>query len=317
MTGANGFIGRHLCRHLSAQGFQVRGTVRAGTDGARQPIEYRSSGNIDEHTDWRPLLVGVDAVVHAAARVHVLRESETDPLATFRKVNVAGTQRLARQAADARVRRFVLLSSIKAREAERAAPGAPGLDPYQISKWEAEVALARAARDSGMETVVLRPPLVYGPGAAANFALLVRAVARGLPLPLARVRNRRSFLYVGNLCSAIEACLTHPAAAGGVFEVSDGPPISTPDFVRRIGAALGRPARLLPCPPGLLRLAGRLLGRSATVERLTGDLVADDRELRERLGWRPPTDMAAALAETVAAPPDGASSALRAPVTYT
>lgn len=302
VTGANGFVGRHLCRHLAARGIRVRGSVRtAGTEGAPSGIDVRVSGEVDERTDWSGLLAGMDAVVHAAARVHVLREREPATLAAFRRTNVAGTERLLRQAAAAGIGRFVFLSSIKAAEVEREGGVRPGHTPYQISKWEAEAAVAEVARQGGIATVILRPPLVYGPGAGANFDLLRRAVARGLPLPLAGVRNRRSVLYAGNLASVIELGLLHPDAAGRVLEPADGPPVSTPDFIRAIAAAYGRPARLFPCPAALLRLAGRLAGRATSVESLIGDLVADDRALREDLGWRPPVGMADALAETVAA----------------
>ena len=304
VTGAAGFVGRHLCRHLcrhlAGQEYDVRGSVRAGARERRDGIDYMASGEIDETTDWRPLLEGVEAVVHAAGRVHVSRERAPDPRAAFRRVNAAGTARLARQAAEAGVRRFVYLSSIKAREVEQKGVDAPGLDPYQISKYEGELALARAAEGSAMETVVLRPPLVYGPGAAANFALLARAVGAGWPLPLASIRNRRGFIYVGNLCDGIAACLTHENAAGRVFELSDGAPVSTPAFVRAIATALGRPARLVPCPPGLLRLGAAMIGRPATAERLIGDLVSDDRPIREALGWRAPVALADAMAASVA-----------------
>lgn len=301
VTGAAGFIGRHLCLDLAAAGYRVRGTVRANPPPSSQEIEYRASGDIGGAVDWPPLLTGVDAVVHCAARVHVLREADGDPWAAFRRANVEATERLARQAAEAGIRRFVFLSSIKASVAERAGGDGPHLQPYDRSKLEAERALARIAGETGLETVILRPPLVYGPGAGANFALLAKAVAKGWPLPLGGIRNRRSSIYVGNLCSAIQSCLEHSAAPGGTFEVSDGPPVSTPDFARAIGAAIGRPARLLPCPAGLLRLIGRLAGRPVAAESLTGDLVADDQPIRDRLGWRPQLDMAAALRETLAA----------------
>lgn len=302
VTGAAGFIGRHLCRDLAAAGYRVRGTVRANPPPSSQEIEYRASGDIGGAVDWSPLLTGVDAVVHCAARVHVLREADGDTWTAFRRANIEATERLAREAAEAGVQRFVFLSSIKASVAERAGGDGPHLHPYDRSKLEAERALAHIARETGLETAILRPPLVYGPGAGANFALLAKTVANGWPLPLASIRNRRSFVFVGNLCAAIQSCLEHPAAPGGIFEVSDGPPVSTPDFARAVGAAIGRPARLLPCPPGLLRLMGRLAGRPEVTESLTGDLVADDRPIRDRLGWRPRLDMAAALRETLAAP---------------
>ncbi len=301
VTGARGFVGRHLCRILVDAGYRVRGTVRAGPPDPEPGIEYRASGDITEDLDWRLLLGGVDAVVHAAARVHIQREPDTEPLAAFRRTNVAASEALARQAAEAGIKRLVFLSSIKATEAERSSPGAVRHDPYGFSKLEAEHALSRIADDTDLEVAVLRPPLVYGPDATANFALLARAVRKGFPLPLRSIRNRRSFIYIGNLCDAILTCLEHPKAPGGVFEVSDGPPVSTPEFVRALGHALGKAARLLPCPPALLRNLGHALDKGAAAESLTGDLVADDRIIRERLGWHAPASMAEALKATFAA----------------
>ena len=224
----------------------------------------------------------------------------------YRDINVTASEALAKSCAETGVRRFVFLSSIKAGAVERD-PGAASHAPYDVTKFAAEQALGRIARDTGLELVVLRPPLVYGPGAAANFALLARAVAKGLPLPLRSIRNRRSFIYVGNLCSFIAECLEHPQAPGGTFEVADGPPLSTPDFVRAIGRALGRPARLLPCPPSLVRAFGTALGRGPAMESLTGDLVADTAPIRARLGWKAPLSLDEAMAVTFAARGDGAA----------
>ena len=295
VTGANGFIGHHLCSHLRERGHTVRGAVRGEPGEPGQGVDYRPCGNIDGETDWAPLIEQVDAVVHLAARVHVLRETDFDPLAAFRRVNVAGSEALARQAAAMGARRLVFLSSIGARVAERAPTS--GIQPtaYQRSKWEAEQALARVAAKTGLELVVLRPPLVYGPGAPGNTARLLAALRRGLPLPLARLNNQRSFLYIGNLVDAIALCLSHPDASGGVFEVADGQPLSTSEFVRHMASATGRPARLFPCPPQLLRLGGRLTGRSALIDNLVGDLVVDDRVLRDGLGWQPPYNMETAI----------------------
>lgn len=298
VTGARGFIGAAVCRRLVAAGHAVRGAGRRPPDEPVDGVDYRLNGAIDRSTDWRPLLDGIDIVVHAAARVHVLAEREADPLAAYREVNCAGAERLARQAAAAGVRRFLLLSSVAAQRAERRAAEGKPAGPYGLSKWEAEGALARVAEETGLELVVLRPPLVYGPGAPGQFERLLHILRLGLPLPIAAIDNRRSVLHLGNLLDAIELALVHPAAPGGVFGLSDGDPVSTPELVRQVAAALGRPARLLPCPPGLLRLAGRLTGRGALIESLTGSLVVDDREIRTRLGWRPRLDLAQALARS-------------------
>ena len=294
VTGARGFVGRYLCRYLVERGYRVRGTVRANPPKSAPGIEYVASGNIDGETDWRPFLIDAAVVVHTAARVHIHGE-HADALEPYRRVNVAASENLARQAAEVGVQRLVFLSTIKAREAK------PAGGAYEISKLEAEGSLTRIAADTGLELVILRPPLVYGPGAGANFALLSRAVAKGWPLPLGSIRNRRSFIYLGNLCSAIAACLEHPKAPGGLFEVSDGAPLSTPDFVRAIGRALDRPARLWPCPPGVLRSLGSALGRSAAADSLTGDLVTNGKAIRERLDWHAPTPVADALKATFAA----------------
>lgn len=299
VTGANGFIGSTLCRAMIADGHNVRGSVRAAPDDLHDGVDYRASGEIDEATDWRDMLAGVDVVVHTAARVHIARETAADPLAAFCRVNVAGSVRLARQAAETGVKRLIFLSSIGAAVVECATRDGPSLTPYQISKLQAERSLADVSAETGLELVVLRPPLVYGPAAPGNFRRLLAVVSRGLPLPLASIRNRRSVLYAGNLASAVLACLTHPRAPGGVFAVSDGEALSTPEFARLLATALDRPSRLVPFPVGLLRLLGRMTGRLSTIESLTGSLVVDDSDIRTQIGWRPALDTHRALEETV------------------
>jgi len=304
VTGANGFVGRRMCQHLAEHGFRVRGTVRQLPAAGAVPganIDYVASGPIDEATDWRRHLAGIDAIVHCAARVNVVRETAADPLAEFRRVNVGGTERLARQAAAAGVRRLVLISAIGAAVAAAHRPDDPPLTPYQISKLESETALFRVATDTGLEAVALRPPLILGPGAPGFIRLLLKAIAAKVPLPLASIRNRRSIIYVGNLVDAARLCLDHPAAAGRIFPVSDGDPVSTPDFVRALATVLHRRALLVPFPPQLLLLAGRLTGQEFATRGLVCDQVIDDSEIRTRLGWRPPYSMAAALAEMAAA----------------
>ena len=252
-------------------------------------------GDIDGATDWSQALAGVDVVFHLAARVHVLRETAAAPLAEFRRTNVAGTERLARSAAAAGVKRLVYVSSIgvnglttadgkKFSEADAPHPH----NDYALSKWEAEQALARVADETGLQVVIVRPPLVYGGGAPGNFAQMLAVVAKGIPLPFASVRNRRSLVYVGNLVDALIVCATHPAAAGQTYLVSDGEDVSTPELLRQLAHALDVPARLLPCPPALLRLAGRLSGRQEQVERLLGSLQVDSGKIRRELNWIPP-----------------------------
>jgi nucleoside-diphosphate-sugar epimerase len=319
VTGASGFVGQALCDALTARGAGIIRAMRTPRGTANEAMV----GNIDASTDWRAALAGCDAVVHLAARVHVMHDTSTDPLAEFRAVNTAGTLHLARQSAQAGARRFVYLSSIKVNgEGATLSPGRPPRlrlspqgggeskpytehdapapeDAYAISKWEAEQGLRDIERASGMQVAILRPPLVYGPGVKANFESLMRLVARGVPLPLGAVYNRRSLIYLGNLVSAIEACLDHPDAGGKTFLVSDGEDVSTPELIRRLARAMGKPARLIPVPVALLRAAARLAGKSAQADRVLGSLAVDSSALRETLGWRPPFTLDEGLAQTV------------------
>ncbi len=301
VSGASGFVGRALCAHLGQHGHVVVAAVRRPVGLAGESVV----GGIDGATDWTAALADCGAVVHLAARVHVMHDTAHDPLALYRATNTEATLNLARQAAQAGVKRFVFVSSVKVNGEGRDAPyretdpPAPE-DDYAISKWEAEQGLQQIARSTGLEVVILRPPLVYGPGVKANFRRLLDLVARGWPLPLGAIVNRRSLLYLGNFVDAIRVCLEHPAAAGQTFLIDDGQPASTPELIRAIAQAMDRPARLLPIPPGFLALAGALLGKRAAVERLTGSLWVDSTLIRTRLGWTPPYSMAAGLAATVA-----------------
>ena len=302
LTGATGFIGQALLPELVQAGHEVRLAVRQMAPKLGADTDQVVVGDIGPDTDWSEALRGVDAVVHAAARVHVMRETAPDPLAAFRRVNVAGTEHLARAAVAAGAGRFVFLSSTGADVAERAARRGSGLHatPYQQSKWEAEQALIRVAADTSLMCTILRPPLVYGPGTPGNFGLLLAVMRRGVPLPFASIRNRRSLLYRGNLTSAVATCLVATPPVPGVFALSDGDALSTPELIRRVAGAMGRPARLVSCPPTLLRLIGRLARRGAAMEGLLGDLVVDNAEVTRNLAWRPPYTMEAALAETLA-----------------
>ena len=302
VTGANGFVGRVLCEDLEANAHVMVRALRRGTCRAGEV----AVGEIDVTTDWRPALAGCDAVVHLAARVHVMNETAQNTLTLYRTTNTDATLNLARQAAQAGVKRFVFVSTIKVngegrddpyRETDAPTPE----DAYAISKWEAEQGLQQIARETGLEVVVLRPPLVYGPGVKANFQRLLDTVARGWPLPLGAIRNRRSLLYLGNFVDAIRLCVEHPAEAGQTFLIDDGQPVSTPELIRAVAHAMGRPARLLAVPVGVLEFAGALLGKRAAIARLTGSLWLDSSLIRMRLGWTPPYSMEAGLAATVKA----------------
>lgn len=291
VTGATGFVGQTLVTALGTQQRQVCRALRETAPGnATADIVV---GDIDPDTDWQPALQGIDCIVHLAARTHVVNEPSTDPLAVYRQINVEATRRLAQQAAAAGVQRFVFLSSIKVNgestgEHPFSANDAPQpQDAYGISKREAEDVLRQIGAETGMEIVILRPPLIYGPGVKGNFLRLLQAVARGTPLPLASIENRRSLVYVGNLVDAIITCMDSPAAAGKKFLVSDGEDVSTPELIRKLAVALGKSPRLLPCPPALLRCAATLLGKQAAMMRLTGSLVVDSSALRRELGWQP------------------------------
>ena len=296
VTGATGFIGQALCRSLSASGRSVRAATRNA--GASTTIAV---GDIGAATEWSPALIGIECVVHLAGWAHVA--AQDDALAAARRVNVAGTRGLAAAAAANGVRRLLFLSSVKVNgEATDAAPFVESDSPrpedaYGVTKWEAEQALWQVAAHSRMEVVVLRAPLVYGAGVKGNFLRLMNLIARGVPLPLASVRNRRSLLYLGNLIDAIDSCLEAPRAAGRTYFVSDGEDVSTPVLARALGHALGTPARLVPCPTALLRLAGSLLHR-ADIAKLIGSLQIDTARIRDDLGWRPPCSFAAGLQET-------------------
>jgi nucleoside-diphosphate-sugar epimerase len=303
VTGATGFVGQMLCAQLSGQGHEVRGSVR-GTSRVALPTVTVKLGEIGPTTDWSAAVDGVDAVVHLAARVHILEDAVADALSEYRRINVEGTRSLAAASLRAGVRRLVFLSSAKVYGERSARPFTEGVPPhpedaYAVSKLEAEEALKDALAGGRTKWTILRPPLVYGPGVRANFLQLMRAVARGMPLPLARIDNRRSLVYVGNLVDAIEACLEAEAAAGKTWPVSDGEDLSTPELVRRFARALNRPARLVPVPIPLLRLAGGLSGRSATVRRLVESLQVDATAIRVALPWTPPFSVDQGLQETI------------------
>ena len=294
ISGAGGFVGKALCAELLQRGQSVSAAVRSG-NSLIENTEVIVVGAIDSETNWTDALRDVDVVIHLAARVHVMRESATDPLAEFLKVNLHGTSNLARQAACSGAKRLVYVSSIKVNgEQTSATQSFTELDEpspqdfYSISKWQAEQALWRIAQETGLEIVVVRPPLVYGPGVKGNFAQMLAVIAKRIPLPLASVDNRRSLIYVENLVDALIVCATHPAAAGQTYLVCDGEDISTPDLLRQLGDAMGCPAHILPFPPSWLRRMGKLSGKYDQVERLLGSLQVDGGKICRDLNWVPP-----------------------------
>lgn len=311
VTGANGFVGRAVVARLERAGVAVTAAVRSAARSSLLPTRLVSTsaiGNIDGDTDWGLALEGVETVIHCAARVHVLSETAANPLAAFRVTNVEGSIALARQAARAGVRRFVNVSSIKV-NGESTELGAPfrasdpprPVDPYGISKLESELALTEISRASDMELVIVRPPLVYGPGVKANFLSMARWIARGVPLPFGRLlANRRSFVALENLVDLIDVCSRHPGASGRVFLVSDNDDLSTAELLRRTARALDVPARLLPVPPSLLRASAMIVGRSDLWQRLGGTLQVDISESRAILNWTPPVSVDEGLRTAVA-----------------
>jgi len=312
ITGASGFVGQALVRQLASEGHHhlraaLRPTAKLPADSST--LEKVIIEELAPDTNWSAALEGMEAVVHCAARVHVMNETAGDPLSEFRRTNVEGTLALARQAQQAGVRRFIFISSIKV-NGEETQPGRPftaddtpaPADPYGISKMEAEQALRELARNGTMEVVVIRPVLVYGPGVKANFLSMIRWLDKGIPLPLGGISsNRRSLVALDNLVDLICVCLSHPDAAGQVFLVSDGEDLSTTAMLRRISLALGKSPFLPSIPASWLMLAARMMGRPGIAQRLCGSLQVDISKNRDLLGWTPRTTVDAAFQKTVEA----------------
>lgn len=306
VTGATGFVGRILCQKLLTSTLQVRGALLApkSSESLIAGVEPVTVEPLGLSTSWEHALSGVDTIIHLAARVHVMVECSVDQLGEFRKVNLYGTDLIARQAAQAGVKRFIFMSTIGVNgDNSGDRPYTEGDAPhphnhYSASKYEAELALQKISQKTGMEVVIIRAPLVYGPRNPGNFLSFLRIVLKSIPLPLASISNRRSLLYVGNLVDALAVCATHPNAAGQTYLVSDGEDVSTPELVRRTASALGVPARLFHFPIPLMMLASKLTGKSAAVNRLTGSLTVDSSKIRNELGWEPPFTMDEGLQAT-------------------
>jgi nucleoside-diphosphate-sugar epimerase len=307
VTGASGFVGKALCANLIRR-CPLRISVRDKSAGTWPAGIDVIEASLSPEQDWIAALSGVSSVVHCAARVHVMNEESTDPLAEFRRVNVDGTLRLARQAAEAGVQRFIFVSSIKV-NGEHSQPGQPFTadqmpmpgDPYGVSKCEAEAGLRALSQETSMEVAIIRPPLVYGPGVKANFLAMMCWLQRGVPLPLGGVtENRRSLVFLDNLVDLIVTCIDHPAAANQTFLVSDDEDLSTAALLRRMAAALGKPARLIPVPVGLISLGAKLIGRPGIAQRLCGSLQVDIGKTKSLLGWVPPISVDEGLRRTAA-----------------
>ena len=305
ITGATGFVGSRLFNRATQQGYSVRRALRRADGGDGALVGDLVVGDLEPDTNWSDALVGIDVVVHLAARVHVMNDNATDPLAEFRKVNTDATLNLARQAAQSGVKRLVYLSSIKV-NGEDTEPGTnfspddefvPS-DPYALSKYEAEQGLLALAKNTNMEVVIIRPPLVYGPGVKANFQSMMKWVHKGVPLPFGAVHNQRSLVALDNLVSFIIHCVNHPKAANEIFLISDGEDVSTTQLLQKVAKAFGKKPFLIPVPVGLMKFAANMLGKGDVANRLLGSLQVDISKTRDLLGWVPPVSVDEALQKT-------------------
>ena len=296
VTGATGFVGRALIQKLIDLNFSVVAGVRHKTPS--QSVAHVEMGNFSSGADHTAELQDFDIVIHLAARAHIMHDTASDPLAEFRKINTAGTLNLALQAAQAGVKRFIFISSIKVNGEMTTNDSAfqvelvkPPTDPYALSKYEAEHGLMSLARSTDMEVVIIRPPLVYGPDVKANFAVMIKWLLKGIPLPLGIIHNKRSLVALDNLVSFIILCITHPKAANEIFLISDGEDVSTTQLLQKIAQALNKRALLLPVPVSWMRFAARLIGKRDVANRLFSSLLIDSSKARDLLGWHPVTSM--------------------------
>ncbi len=305
VTGSTGFVGARVVELAEERDWAVVSVVR-------KSIELSPNGflvpSISAETDWSGAFEGVDCVVHCAARVHQMNESDQDALAAYRDINTFGTLNLAKQAAEAGVKRFVFVSSIKV-NGEFTEPGSPFLpnldnipkDPYGLSKYQAEVELTKLSKETGLEVVIVRPPLVYGPGVKANFLSMMRMVEKGIPLPFGAIHNKRSLVYVDNLASLILTCCEHPAAPGHTFLASDSQDVSTSQLIRAIAFSMDKSPRLLPIPMPWIRVGASVLRKQHLAQRVCGNLQVETRHTKEILGWIPPVTFKDGISKTVEA----------------
>lgn len=325
LTGATGFVGQRLAKRIQqSPELVLTCAIRREIEAEALPGHLVQVAGLDANTDWTSALHAQQVVVHTAARVHIMKDEVADPLVAYRQVNVAGTLNLARQAAAAGVQRFIFISSIKV-NGEQTYVNQPFTaqdtlapeDAYAQSKYEAELALQQLAVTTGMQVVIIRSPLVYGPGVKGNFANMLKLLATGLPLPLGATNNKRSMVALDNLVDLIITCIDHPAAVNQVFLVSDGEDLSTTELLRRLAKVMGKPARLLPVPPGALSLAAVILRKPSLAQRLLGSLQVDTTKTQQLLGWKPPLSVDEGLkrcfesAQTSAAPSSSENRLLR------
>lgn len=306
LTGASGFVGKAVMERIcSATGFELIVPLRNPSTRLPEGVAFYIFSDFADLTAWPLDRPQVDTVIHCASRVHVMNETAADPLDEFRKVNVHSTLAFARKAAQEGVKRFIFISSIKV-NGEGTVEGYPyhaddqpaPADPYGVSKLEAEVQLRQLGLETGMEIVIIRPVLVYGPGVKANFLNMMRWLDKGVPLPFGSIANKRSLVAIENLVDLIVTCCTHPGAVNQTFLVSDGVDVSTTELLRMMGDALGRPARLLPVPSSLLKVAASALGKRSLSRRLCGSLQVNISDTQSRLGWKPPVSLEQALRAT-------------------
>jgi len=309
VTGATGFVGGNVASRLFFdKKYIVCAAVRHVSGKLPEKMAQVCVGELAANTDYSEVLKGMDSVIHCAARVHIMQDDAADPLAEFRKVNVVGTLNLAQQAAEAGVKRFVFISSVKVNgeSTNHRPPFSPDdkhtpKDPYGLSKWEAEQGLFELARETGMEVVVIRPPLIYGLGVKANFQKMMEWVKKGVPLPLGAVKNQRSLVALDNLVDFIILCSTHPKAVNEVFLISDGEDISTTELLRKVAYAFGRKAWLIPVPVGFMTWIAKFFGKGDVANRLFGSLQVDSSKARGLLGWKPVITMDEQLKKIVEA----------------
>ena len=308
LTGANGFVGKELVIQSKKRNLEVKCVIRGKSPS---PVKENSTIRIDSistHGDWARELLDVESIIHTAARVHIMNDDASDSLVEFRKINTDGTLNLARQAADSGIKRFIYLSSIKVNGEDTMSgvsfsPDDEFIpdDPYGLSKYEAEQGLLVLAKETNMEVVIIRPPLVYGPGVKANFASMMKWVYKGVPLPFGAVHNQRSLVALDNLVSFIIHCIDHPKAANEIFLISDGEDVSTTELLQKVAKAFGKRPFLIPVPVSLMKFTAKLLGKADVADRLFGSLQVDSSKARDLLGWKRVISIDEQLEKTVEA----------------